>query len=61
MPLCVSGKRVGQIGRDSIAEVWSSRRIAAYRDLYERTSPMPMCFRCCGVSQTIRFDSCVPN
>jgi len=61
MALCVSGKRVGWVGRDSIAEVWGSRHIAVYRDLYERTRPMPMCFRCCGVSQTIRFDSCAPN
>ena len=61
MALCVSGKRVGRVGRDSIAEVWGSRHIAEYRDLYERTRPMPMCFRCCGVSQTIRFDSCAPN
>jgi len=57
MAVCVSGKRVGQVGRDSIAEVWSGRRIAEYRNLYERTKPMPMCFRCCGLSQTIRFDS----
>ena len=57
MAVCVSGKRVGQVGRDSIAAVWRSRRIAEYRDLYERTRPMPMCFRCCGLSQTIRFDS----
>jgi organic radical activating enzyme len=57
MAVCVSGKRVGQVGCDSIAEVWSSRLIAEYRALYERTRPMPMCFRCCGLSQTIRFDS----
>ena len=57
MAVCVSGKRVGQVGLNSIAEVWASRRIAAYRALYERTKPMPMCFRCCGLSQTIRFDS----
>jgi MoaA/NifB/PqqE/SkfB family radical SAM enzyme len=57
MAVCVSGKRVGQVGRDSIADVWGSRRMAEYRDLYKRTRPMPMCFRCCGLSQTIRFDS----
>ena len=57
MAVCVSGKRVGQVGLNSIAEVWASRRIAEYRALYERTRPMPMCFRCCGLSQTIKFDS----
>ena len=57
MAVCVSGKRVGQIGRDSIAEVWGSTRLSEYRDLYERTRPMPMCFRCCGLSQTIKFDT----
>jgi hypothetical protein len=56
MAVCVSGKRVGQVGRDSIAEVWRGRLMAGYRDLYERTRPMPMCFRCCGLSQTIKFD-----
>ena len=50
MAICVSGKRVGQAGRDSIAGVWRGRLIAGYRDLYERTRPMPMCFRCCGLS-----------
>jgi MoaA/NifB/PqqE/SkfB family radical SAM enzyme len=57
MAVCVSGKRVGQVGRDSIEAVWRGRRIAEYRNLYERARPMPMCFRCCGLSQTIRFDS----
>ena len=56
MAVCVSGTRVGQVGRDSIAGVWRGGFMADYRDLYERTNPMPMCFRCCGLSQTIRFD-----
>jgi MoaA/NifB/PqqE/SkfB family radical SAM enzyme len=56
MAVCVSGKRVGQVGHDSIAEVWRGRLMADYRDMYQRTRPMPMCFRCCGLSQTIRFD-----
>jgi MoaA/NifB/PqqE/SkfB family radical SAM enzyme len=58
MAVCVSGKRVGQVGRDSIADVWRGPVMAGYRALYERTRPMPMCFRCCGVSQTIQFDDC---
>ena len=56
MAVCVSGKRVGQVGRDSIAEIWRGRPMADYRALYERTRPMPMCFRCCGLSQTIKFE-----
>jgi MoaA/NifB/PqqE/SkfB family radical SAM enzyme len=56
MAVCVSGKRVGQVGPDSIADVWSGKRLADFRKLYERTRPMPMCFRCCGLSQTIKFD-----
>jgi hypothetical protein len=56
MSVCVSGKRVGQVGRDSIAEVWRGKVTSGYRKMYERTRPMPMCFRCCGLSQTIRFD-----
>ena len=61
MAVCVSGKRVGQIGRDSIAGVWRGKLMAGYRDMYERTRPMPMCFRCCGLSQTIRFDDLAHN
>ena len=57
MAICVSGKKIGQVGEDSIADVWSGRRLAEYRAMYERTRPMPMCFRCCGLSQTIKFDS----
>lgn len=56
MAICVSGKQVGQAGRDSIAGVWRGQLVANYRSMYERTRPMPMCFRCCGLSQTIRFD-----
>ena len=56
MAVCVSGKRIGQVGRDSITEVWRGAGMADYRNMYQRTKPMPMCFRCCGLSQTIRFD-----
>jgi MoaA/NifB/PqqE/SkfB family radical SAM enzyme len=56
MAVCVSGKRIGQVGQDSIADVWSGKGLADFRKLYERTRPMPMCFRCCGLSQTIKFD-----
>jgi len=57
MALCVSGKSVGQIGRESITEVWRGRRVSGFRHLYERSRPMPMCFRCCVLSQQVRFDS----
>jgi hypothetical protein len=56
MAVCVSGKRVGEVSRDSIVEVWRGRLMDDYRKMYEHTRPMPMCFRCCGLSQTIRFD-----
>jgi hypothetical protein len=56
MAVCVSGKRVGEIERDSIVDVWRGRVISGYRKMYERTRPMPMCFRCCGLSQTIKFE-----
>jgi len=56
MAVCVSGKQVGQVGRDSIAAAWRGRLMARYRQMYERTRPMPMCFRCCGLSQSIKFD-----
>jgi MoaA/NifB/PqqE/SkfB family radical SAM enzyme len=56
MAVCVSGKRIGEIERDSIADVWRGRVINGYRKMYERTRPMPMCFRCCGLSQTIKFE-----
>jgi len=55
LAVCVSGKRVGQAGEDTIAAVWRGAETARYRTMYERTRPMPMCFRCCGLSQTIRF------
>ena len=54
--VCVSGKKVGQVGRNSIADVWHGRLMTDYRKMYERTRPMPMCFRCCGLSQVIKFD-----
>jgi hypothetical protein len=54
--VCVSGKRVGQIGHESIAEVWKGAAMRGYRAMYEREKPMPMCFRCCGLSHSIYFD-----
>lgn len=56
MAVCVSGKRIGEIQRDSISDVWRGGVISGYRKMYERTRPMPMCFRCCGLSQTIKFE-----
>lgn len=61
MALCVSGQNVGQVGRDSIASVWRGARAGRHRQLYSRTRHMPMCFRCCGLSQTIRFDPSTPS
>lgn len=54
--VCISGKRVGQVGRESISEVWRGRQLRIYREMYARTKPMPMCFRCCGLAQSIFFD-----
>jgi MoaA/NifB/PqqE/SkfB family radical SAM enzyme len=56
MAVCVSGKRIGEIERDSITDVWRGSVLRGYRKMYERTRPMPMCFRCCGLSQTIKFE-----
>jgi MoaA/NifB/PqqE/SkfB family radical SAM enzyme len=56
MAVCVSGQHVGQVSRDRIADVWRGRVVRDYRRMYERTKPMPMCFRCCGLSQSIRFE-----
>jgi MoaA/NifB/PqqE/SkfB family radical SAM enzyme len=57
MAVCVSGKRVGKVGVHSIAEVWKGQTLEDFRAMYQRKKPMPMCFRCCGLSQSIRFDS----
>lgn len=56
MAVCVSGKRIGQVGQEPIARVWRGRTMTEYRAMYERNKPMPMCFRCCGLSQSIHFD-----
>jgi MoaA/NifB/PqqE/SkfB family radical SAM enzyme len=56
MAVCVSGKHVGQVGHDRIVDVWGGRVVGDYRRVYERARPMPMCFRCCGLSQSIRFE-----
>jgi MoaA/NifB/PqqE/SkfB family radical SAM enzyme len=54
--VCVSGKTVGHAGRESLAEVWRGVKLRQYREMYEASRPMPMCFRCCGLSNTVRFD-----
>jgi MoaA/NifB/PqqE/SkfB family radical SAM enzyme len=55
--VCVSGKTVGHLDRDSLSAVWRGTTLANYRRMYEASRPMPMCFRCCGMSNVIRFDS----
>ena len=54
--VCVSGKTIGNAASESILEAWHGVSLAAYRRMYQRNKPMPMCFRCCGMSNTIRFD-----
>jgi uncharacterized Fe-S cluster-containing radical SAM superfamily protein len=54
--VCVSGKKLGDAGRRPLSEVWRSAGLATYRRMYEQSRPMPMCFRCCGMSNVIRFD-----
>jgi MoaA/NifB/PqqE/SkfB family radical SAM enzyme len=59
MAVCVSGKKMGQVGRESITDAWRGASMADYRAMYERAKPMPMCFRCCGLSQSIRFGQAI--
>jgi len=54
--VCVSGKSVGHVDRESLTDIWRSKALADYRRMYEGSRPMPMCFRCCGMSNVIRFD-----
>jgi hypothetical protein len=62
LAVCVSGKTIGNLRRESLREIWTGRVLAGYRRMYENNRPMPMCFRCCGMSNSIRFDaSSVPE
>jgi len=54
--VCVSGKTVGHAGAERIADVWRGAQLRRYRRMYEASRPMPMCFRCCGLSATVTFD-----
>jgi MoaA/NifB/PqqE/SkfB family radical SAM enzyme len=54
--ICVSGKTLGQVQNETLRELWGGRQIARYREMYENAKPMPMCFRCCGLSNSVRFD-----
>ncbi len=56
LSVCVDGKRLGRVGDDRIGDLWRGEVLAEYRSMYERNKPMPMCFRCCGLSQSICFD-----
>jgi MoaA/NifB/PqqE/SkfB family radical SAM enzyme len=49
--VCCDGLTIGNIMTDSIHTVWNSERMARFRMQIEKKGILPMCFRCCGITQ----------
>lgn len=55
--LCLDGCTLGNVNSDTIAQVWRGAQRQEFRTAYEQDGILPMCFRCCGITQdVIKFE-----
>lgn len=53
--LCMEGYRIGDLSTGSLSQSWHSERARHFRQIYNTCRILPMCFRCCGIYDTITF------
>ncbi len=53
---CIDGFTLGNIRENSIYDIWNGEKKDHLHSTLEQNWPMPMCFRCCGIADTITFD-----
>jgi MoaA/NifB/PqqE/SkfB family radical SAM enzyme len=58
--LCGDGHTIGNILEGSIAEAWNGERMKEFRRAYESARIMPMCFRCCGITNDLKIGNIAP-
>jgi MoaA/NifB/PqqE/SkfB family radical SAM enzyme len=53
--LCMEGYKIGDLSQESLGQAWHSERAEYFRKTYSTCGSFPMCFRCCGIYDTIDF------
>ncbi|MGB8007891.1 MAG: radical SAM protein [Terriglobales bacterium] len=57
--LCGDGFTIGNLHGESLKSAWTGDRMKAFRKVWsEPRASFPMCFRCCGIANTISFAGC---
>jgi MoaA/NifB/PqqE/SkfB family radical SAM enzyme len=54
--LCGDGHTIGNLHDTAIRNAWTGERMRQFRAVWHKTAAFPMCFRCCGIENTIGFD-----
>lgn len=54
--LCGDGYTIGNLHDRTIRSAWTGDRMRQFRAVWNKTASFPMCFRCCGIENTICFD-----
>jgi len=57
--LCGDGYTIGNLHEETLRSAWTGDRMKAFRKIWnEPHASFPMCFRCCGIADTISFAGC---
>ncbi len=57
--LCGDGHTIGNIHDETLRSAWTGARMQKFRKVWNKPrASFPMCFRCCGIADTISFDGC---
>jgi len=59
--VCGDGHTIGNMNSDSLAAAWQGEQYRRFRKVLDKHKVMPMCFRCCGIANTVEFDQTAPE
>jgi hypothetical protein len=54
--VCGDGHTIGNMKTGTLTEAWRGEKYRRFRKTLDEHKVMPMCFRCCGIANTIQFD-----
>lgn len=55
MTLCMGGYKIGNLSEETIKHAWGEKRRKKFQEIYTTYGIIPMCFRCCGIADTMKF------
>ena len=55
MSFCGGGHTIGNLHSTTVKGAWSGEKATHFRDMHRSHRIFPMCFRCCGIKDTISF------